>query len=93
VGVADPDNTLRSLATVDLQAGSVKTASQRNARRGTARAVTVLAADGLSANAWATALLQVGCDRALELARDMKMVCADSSGVRWTSGAQLTREP
>ena len=93
VGVPDPDNTLRTLAVVDLQEGSVKTASRRNARRGQARAVTVLAADGLTANAWAAALLQMGCDRALQLGRDLKMVCADSSGVRSTSAVPLTREP
>jgi len=93
VGVADPDNTLRTLAVVDLQEGSIKTASQRNAPKGTARSVTLLAPDGLTASAWAAALLQVGCDRALQLGRDLKVVCADSSGVRWTTGVQLTREP
>lgn len=93
VGVTDPDNTLRTLAVVDLQGGSVKTASRRNARRGQARAVTVLATDGLTANAWAAALLQLGCDRALQLGRDLKMVCADSSGVRSTSAVPLTRAP
>ncbi|HYX83197.1 MAG TPA: FAD:protein FMN transferase [Gemmatimonadales bacterium] len=90
VGVADPDNTLRTLAVVDLQDGSVKTASQRNAPRGGARAVTVLAADGLTANAWASAFLQIGCDRALTLAQSggMHVICADSSGVRWATGLQ-----
>jgi thiamine biosynthesis lipoprotein ApbE len=88
VGVADPDNTLRTLAVVDLQEGSIKTASQRNAPKGRARSVTVLAADGLTASAWAAALLQVGCDRALTVAQGMHVICADSSGVRWATGLQ-----
>src|SRR4051812_25565374 len=90
VGIGDPDNTLRTIAVVDLQDGSVKTASQRNARKGSARAVTVLAADGLTANSWAAALLQVGCDGALSLAREtgMHVLCADSTGVRWATGLQ-----
>jgi thiamine biosynthesis lipoprotein ApbE len=90
VGIPDPDNTLRTIAVVDLQGGSVRTASQRNAPRGAARSVTVLASDGLTANAWAAALLAQGCDRALSLAQGMggmgiHVVCADSAGVRWTS--------
>jgi thiamine biosynthesis lipoprotein ApbE len=88
VGIPDPDNTLRSLAVVDLQGGSVRTQSQRNARHGAARSVTVLADDGLTANAWAAAFLTLGCDRALTLARDMHVVCADSAGVRWATGLQ-----
>src|SRR4051812_34265594 len=90
VGVGDPDNTLRTIAVIDLQDGSIKTASQRNARKGSARAVTVLAADGLTANSWAAAFLQVGCDRALSLARQggMHVLCADSTGVRWATGLQ-----
>jgi len=88
VGVPDPDNTLRTLAVVDLQDGSVRTASQRNAPRGAARSVTVLAGDGLTASAWAAALLQLGCDRALPLTEGMHAICADSSGVRWATGLQ-----
>jgi len=88
VGVADPDNTLRTIAVVDLQDGSVRKASQRNAPRGSARAVTVLAGDGLTASAWAAALLQLGCDRALPLAQGMHAICADSAGVRWATGLQ-----
>ncbi len=88
VGVPDPDNTLRTLAVVDLQDGSVRTASQRNAPRGSARSVTVLAGDGLTASAWAAALLQLGCDRALRLAQGMHAICADSAGVRWATGLQ-----
>ncbi len=88
VGIPDPDNTLRTLAVVDLQGGSVQTASQRNAPRGGARSVTVLAADGLTANVWAAALLAQGCDRALTVAQEMHVVCADSAGVRWATGLQ-----
>jgi thiamine biosynthesis lipoprotein ApbE len=88
VGIPDPDNTLRSLAVVDLQGGSVRTQSQRNAPRGGARSVTVLAPDGLTANAWAAALLAQGCDRALTLTQGMHVVCADAAGVRWATGLQ-----
>ena len=88
VGIPDPDNTLRTLAVLDLQGGSVRTASQRNARRGAARSITVLAGDGLTANAWAAALLALGCDRALVVARGMHVICADSAGVRWATGLQ-----
>jgi thiamine biosynthesis lipoprotein ApbE len=88
VGVPDPDNTLRTIAVVDLQGGSVRTQSQRNAPHGAARSVTVLADDGLTANAWAAAFLALGCDRALPLARDMHALCADSTGVRWATGLQ-----
>jgi len=88
VGIPDPDNTLRTLAVVDLQGGSVRTESQRNAPRGAARSVTVLAGDGLTANGWAAALLALGCDRALGVAREMHVLCADSTGVRWATGLQ-----
>ena len=92
VGIPDPDNTLRTLAVVDLQGGSVRTASQRNAPRGSARSVTVLASDALTANAWAAAFLTLGCDRALPAAQGMHVVCVDSAGVR-TTGVPPTREP
>ncbi len=88
VGIPDPDNTLRTLAVVDLQGGSVRTESQRNAPRGAARSVTVLAGDGLTANGWAAALLALGCDRALAVAQGMHVICADSTGVRWATGLQ-----
>jgi len=88
VGIPDPDNTLHTLAVVDLQSGSVSTQSQRNAPHGAARSVTVLAADGLTANAWAAALLALGCERALAVAQGMHVVCADSAGVRWATGLQ-----
>ncbi len=88
VGIPDPDNTLRTLAVVDLQDGSVRTESRRNAPRGGARSVTVLAGDGLTANAWAAALLALGCARALVVAQGMHVICADSAGVRWATGLQ-----
>lgn len=90
VGIPDPDNTLRTLAVVDLQGGSLSTESQRNAPRGSARSVTVLAAGGLAANAWAAALLPLrgGCDSVLVVAAELSVVCADSARVRWTSGLQ-----
>ena len=90
VGIPDPDNTLRTLAVVDLQGGSLRTESQRHAPRGSARSVTVLAAGGLVANAWAAALLPLrgGCDSVLAAAAELSVVCADSARVRWTSGLQ-----
>jgi thiamine biosynthesis lipoprotein ApbE len=90
VGVPDPDNTLRTIAVIDLQRGSLRTQSQRNAAPGAARSVTVLADGGLEANAWAAALLALrgGCDSALVFARGMHVVCADSTGVRWATGLQ-----
>jgi thiamine biosynthesis lipoprotein ApbE len=88
VGIPDPDNTLRTLAVVDWQRGSVKTASQRNAPHGAARSVTVLADGALTATAWAAAFLAMGCDSALTIARQMLAVCADSAGVRWATGLQ-----
>ena len=90
VGIPDPDNTLRTLGVVDLQGGSLRTASRRNAAPGSARSITVLAPNALAANAWAAALLALagGCDRALAVAPEMGVVCADSAGVRWTTGLQ-----
>ena len=85
VGIPDPDNTLRTLAVVELQDRSVRTQSQRNAPRGSPRSVTVLAPDALHANAWAAAFLTLGCDRALAGTEGVSVVCADSAGVRWTS--------
>jgi len=88
VGIPDPDNTLRVLAGIEMRSGAVSTRSQRNAPPGRARSVTVLAADGLTANAWAAALLELGCDRALTESHGMSVVCADSAGVRWTTDLQ-----
>ena len=79
VGIADPANSLVALATVELREGSVSTSAS----------VTVLAPSGLAAEAWSRALSRVRCDSALALARRpearrVSLVCADSSGVRWT---------
>jgi thiamine biosynthesis lipoprotein ApbE len=93
VGIPDPDNTLRSLATVDLTGGSIRTQSRRNAPRGAVRAVTVLAPGALQASAWAGVFFAWGCDRALAAPQGLSVVCVDSAGVRATSGVQLTREP
>jgi len=84
VGIPDPDNTLRTIAAVELQGGTVRTQSQRNAPRGSPRSVTVLAGDALSANVWAAVFLALGCDRALAGTEGVSVVCADSAGVRWT---------
>ena len=84
VGIADPANSLKALATVEMHRGSVST----SARAGAA-SVTVLAPTGIAADAWATALSGLGCDSALALAPRLgiwrvSVVCADSAGVRWT---------
>jgi thiamine biosynthesis lipoprotein ApbE len=84
VGIPNPDNTLRTIAAVELQNGSVRTQSQRNAPRGRPRSVTVLAANALTANAWAAAFLILGCDRALAGTEGVGVVCADAAAVRWT---------
>jgi len=89
VGIAHPASSLDHLATVDMQGGSVSTASR--ARGDTALSVTVLAPSAAAAEAWATGLLGVGCDSALALAPRLALwrasvVCADSGGgrVRWS---------
>ena len=88
VGIADPDNSLVALATVEWRGGSVSTASNPGGRR--TRSVTVLAPSGITAEAWSIALLGVGCDRALAIAPlidrgQVNVVCADSGRVRWTA--------
>jgi len=88
VGVPDPDNTLRQLATVDLRDGSMRTRAERSAQPGAVRSVTVLAPSALLASAWAAALFELGCDRALTEAPGVSVVCADSTGVRWTRELQ-----
>jgi len=101
VGIPDPDNTLNALATVGMRNGSVRTTSSaagaagaggaRGARgAGGARSVTVLAPSAMTAEAWSTGLSALGCDSALALAprverRQVSVVCADSSGIRWTA--------
>ena len=88
VGIPDPDNTLRTLAVVEMRNGSVRTQTRRDPPPGGARSVTVLATEGLTANAWAAAFLALGCDRALTEPQGLGVVCADSAGVRWTTDLQ-----
>src|SRR6266545_740256 len=85
VGIADPENSLSTLAAVEMHGGSVSTVAER----APSRVVTVLAASGVAADAWSTALFPLGCDSALALAPRLSswrlsVVCADSAGVRWT---------
>lgn len=89
VGIAKPDNSLEAIGQVELRAGGVSTVSGR----GEHRSVTVLAGDAFTAAAWASALFSLGCNKALALAprlerRQVSVVCADSSGVRWTTDLQ-----
>lgn len=91
VGIADPDNSLNVLATVELHVGSIHTRARAPGRTGAGtRWVSVLAPDGLTANGWAAALFVVGCDRALTsgAGRHLSVACADSAGVRWTTDLQ-----
>ena len=93
VGIVDPASSMHALATVELRAGSVSTASHTgNKGNEGSVAVTVLAPSGATADGWSTALLGLGCDRALALAprvasARVSLVCADSGGsrVRWTA--------
>lgn len=78
VGIADPANSLTTWATVEMRSGSVSTTSDAEKKV----SVTVLAPRALAAEAWSTALLGLGCDRALALS--VSVVCADSVRVRWT---------
>jgi FAD:protein FMN transferase len=84
VGIADPDNSLRALAAVEMRGGSASTSSQAEqpghivdprgglpARR--ARSVTVLAPTGMAADAWSTAFFVLGCDSALALAPRLEL--------------------
>ncbi len=79
VGIADPANSLKPIASVELRGGSVSTAA--DAEKGIS--VTVLAPSGAAADAWATALLKLGCAGSWALA-GVTIVCADSGGVGWT---------
>lgn len=98
VGVADPANTLRSLAVITVPPGiwAVSTVSLADQfdplldpRTGKpadrVRAVTVVAGAAAVAGAWSTAYYVLGCDRALGLAAraGVGVVCADDR-VRWT---------
>lgn len=102
VGIADPENSARVLAVVELTVGSISTSSQAEqpghivdprtrppVSVARTRSVSVLAPDGMSADAWSTAFFVLGCDSALVLAGRLEhwrvgVICADSSGVRWT---------
>jgi thiamine biosynthesis lipoprotein len=81
VGVADPDNSLRILALIEVPPGSwsVRTLSpvdqpapitdprtRKPALR--ARSVTAVARDGMTAEVWSSAFFVLGCDSALALA-------------------------
>lgn len=80
VGIADPENSLRAIAAVELREGSLSTSAQAEqpdhivdprsgaAAGSAARSVTVLAATAMAADAWSTALFVMGCDSALALA-------------------------
>lgn len=87
VGITDPDNALNVLAHVELQTGAISTVV------GARRSVTALASDAFKASAWASALFSLGCDSAVALAprlerRRVSVVCADSTGLRWTPDLQ-----
>ena len=81
VGIADPASSLNQLATVEMRGGSVSTAAHTGNEGSVS--VTVLAPTGVAADAWSTALLSLGCERALAI-RQVSVVCADSGRVRWT---------
>jgi thiamine biosynthesis lipoprotein ApbE len=98
VGVADPANSLRSLAVITVPPGiwSVSTVSLveqsdpvLDPRTGKpadlVRAVTVVAGAAAVAGAWSTAFYVVGCDRALALAAraGVGVLCADDR-IRWS---------
>jgi thiamine biosynthesis lipoprotein ApbE len=89
VGIHDPGNDLHTRAVVEMRDGSVTTLSR--SEHGS-RTVTVLAPDAITAGAWASALLPLGCDSALALIGrpdlaelHVSVICADSAGVRWTA--------
>lgn len=79
VGIADPANSLKPIASVELRGGSVSTASDAEK----AVSVTVLAPSGVAADAWATALLKLGCAGSWAVT-GVSVVCADSGRVGWT---------
>lgn len=98
VGVADPDNSLRTLALITVPPGTWAVSTMSlveqadpvvDPRTGKpaqgVRVVTVVAPTAAVSGAWATAFYILGCDSALALARSVgvKTLCADSR-VRWT---------
>ena len=99
VGIADPDNSLRSLAQLSVPPGawSVSTVSlveqsdpvvdpRTGKPADRVRAVSVLAPAAAAAGAWSMAFYVLGCDRALALAASVEVgvLCADDR-VRWSS--------
>lgn len=98
VGIADPDNSLRTLANVTVPPGTwgLSTVSpveqtdpvldpRTGAVAEAVRAVTVVAPSAEAAGAWSLAFYVLGCDSALALAPRVGVgsVCADDR-VRWT---------
>jgi thiamine biosynthesis lipoprotein len=98
VGIADPDNSLRPLARLELAPGTwaIATASitdvdpVKDPRTGqdaaVARSVTTVGRNAITAGAWARAFFVLGCDRALTQAPTLGLgvFCVDDR-VRWTS--------
>jgi thiamine biosynthesis lipoprotein ApbE len=98
VGIADPDNSLQTLAIVTVPPGiwGLSTVSpveqsdpvldpRTGAVAEAVRAVTVVAPSAEAAGAWSLAFFVLGCDSALALAPQVGVgsVCADDR-VRWT---------
>lgn len=98
VGIADPDNSLQTLAIVTVPPGTwgLSTVSpveqtdpvldpRTGAVADAVRAVTVVAPAAEAAGAWSLAFYVLGCDSALALAPQVGVgtVCADSR-VRWS---------
>lgn len=88
VGIANPGSALEPVAGVELRSGAISTVSGRSERR----SITVLAPTAFKAAAWSSALFALGCETALALARGTRqgisVVCADSTGVRWSPDLQ-----
>jgi thiamine biosynthesis lipoprotein ApbE len=84
VGIADPDNSLRSLAAVDITGGSIRTRAPAAEARSATRSVTVLARDGTTAAALALAFMSLSCDSVFALANGVSVVCADLVAIRWS---------
>jgi ApbE family len=99
VGVVNPDNTLATVATIEVPPGiwAVSTTSpverpDRNLepRAGprSVRSVTTMAHHARTALAWSTAFYRLGCERALALARELdgvEVLCVDDRP-RWSPG-------
>jgi thiamine biosynthesis lipoprotein ApbE len=98
VGVADPDNSLRSLAMITMPPGAwaVSTVSlveesgpivdpRTGKPADRVRVVSVVAPAAAAAGAWSTAFYVLGCDRALALAprAGAGVLCIDDR-IRWS---------